>query len=185
MIVLTQKNIENWEVPVSKFSKLMADFVQEKQGWAGPATFFSLPVGLVSVFALVGGVFEESWLMAIAGVVGIALTLGSIHLACALAKPYLKALGNSIEAYLASQPIDRVIDQAVSLGPSYLGRQYLLNHLDDRDNNWSEKHLERLVRLARAEELPANQVTRLRWYLQDKHPGWSGAGTPPEREIKV
>ena len=186
MITLTDKTIDGWDVGGGlTFSKLMAHFVQEKQGHAGPATFALLPLILISVCALIGGPFERSWALGLSGAAGLGGVFGLIFLMSKLAKPYLSTLSESIESYLASLPSERVIQQAVSLGPSYRGRQYLLRHLDNRDALWSERHLDELVRLVRAEELPANQRSHIRWYLSERHPGWSGGGKPLDHEIQA
>lgn len=176
MIILTEKAVDNWELSVQAWRRLAGEFVQEKHGMAGPATFALLIPELIGVFALIGGAFEKSWALGLSGAGTLATCFAIIFLAEKVAEPFFEARFEAIEKYLRSQPIERVIAQATSIGPGYLGRKFLFNHLDKRDASWSQRHLNDLVVLVRSEELPENQRSTVRHYLTEKHPGWSGAG---------
>lgn len=176
MIILTEKTVDNWELSVPTWRRWAGEFVQEKNGMAGPATFAFLVPGFIGVFALIGGAFEKSWVLGLSGAGILAFCFGTIFLLGKAAEPFFEERFEAIEKYLSCQPIERVIAQATSIGPGYLGREFLLNHLDERDASWSQRHLNDLVVLVRSEELPENQRSTVRYYLTETHPGWSGAG---------
>lgn len=183
MIILTEKTVDNWELSVPTWRRWAGEFVQEKHGMAGPSTFALLIPGLIGVFALIGGAFEKSWALGLSGAGILAFCLAITFLAEKVAEPFFEGRFEAIEKYLSCQPIERVIAQATSIGPGYLGRKFLLNHLDERDASWSQRHLNDLVILVRSEELPENQRSSVRYYLGKKHPGWSGAGKAAVEDI--
>lgn len=176
MIVLTEETVDKWDLPVSVWRRWAGEFIQEKNGMAGPGFFAILPFLLLGVMASIGGIFEQSWRLGLGGLATLLGTFGLIYLIGKFSEPFFEARHNSIEKYLKSQPIDSVIEQATSIGPGYLGREFLFDHLDNRDPSWSKKHLDRVVVLARSEELPQNQRSSVRHYLSENHPGWSGVG---------
>lgn len=176
MIILTENTVDRWDVPASRLSRVVAELVQEKGSGAALFVYILLLPVLLGMGMLAGGFFEQNLKLGLAG----AGVLGALSFMVwgmdKLAGPFFEARSVAIDAYLETLPVERVIAQATHLGPGRLGREFLFQHLDKRETKWSETHLAELVALVRAEELPRNQASFVRYHLDERHPGWSGAG---------
>lgn len=173
MLVLTEKVVDGWKLPVSFMRRKAGEFVQEKHGIAGPSTMFLMMPGFAGVFMLVFGMLDMDWKLGLSGAGILAVLFGVLLLAGSLAQPFFEARHKAINDYLDGFELDKIIDQAVGLGPGYLGRRFLFDHLDERSPGWSADNLERLTILVRAEELPNTQRSSIQYYLNTNHPGWS------------
>lgn len=98
------------------------------------------------------------------------------------AQKFLYARTLAIDTYLSGVLATKVVAQATQLGPGYLGRKFLLNHLAEREPGWSLPHLTTLTTLARSEELPTSQRRVVIEYLNQHHPGWTGVRIATESQ---
>ena len=182
MIILTERAVDYWDVPVGAWTRACGELCQDKGNEATHLAIITMLPMVLGAVLVISGLAKLNWQLATAGFFVLVVAAVGIRVVKREAQKFLGARTLAIDTYLSGVLATQVVAQATQLGPGYLGRKFLLSHLAEREPGWSLPHLATLAALARSEELPTNQMKVVIEYLNRHHPGWTGVGIAMETQ---